>query len=159
MYTPWFNALKTQIQAKTNDFKLIDVFNNQYEQYNQEKTRKFPHLFIEFPGEITWNEQSNKVQHAPAAEIVFHIVNMDLKDSPLPSMDLHNTLHDALNHHALIENDIQISSSMTRIGTELVATYTQLKVLKIKYSLDLYDYRFIDQLDDLENVELRVTKE
>lgn len=158
MYTPWYNALKTQIQAKTSVFKLIDMFNNQYEQYEQEKARKFPHLFIEFPGEIRWNEQSNKVQNAPDTELIFHIVNMDLKDSPLPSMDLHNTLHQALNHHALIEQNIQISSSMMRIGTELVSSYTQLKVLKIKYSLDLYDYRFVDPLDDLENVALKVTK-
>ena len=158
MYTPYFESIKTLITSDTrNPFKLIDYYNEQYQKYKLEKAKRFPHLFVEFPGEIVWEEMGNKAQHAPNTDLIFHVVNYDVKDSPGDSMGIAHVFNKILNHQILMLNDEQLSTSLVRSTTELLSNYDQLKVMKIKYSTCLYEARFMDEYEEVSDVNLVVS--
>lgn len=134
-------AIITGIQSNgSNAFKKFDWYNEQYQNTEQEKATRYPVVYLEIIDPINWNQLGNDVQCANMRAML-HVIHYDVKDSPLELMDLSQLVYSALNRKCLwLPNNDQLSTSMVRYYTELPKRYSQLKVSKIGFEFEVYDY-------------------
>lgn len=143
MIIPHKNAIQTLIEQGTNPVRKVDWFNNQYSRYKDLKATRFPIAYIEFPGEITWKTTSNKQQNADV-DILIHVVYFGVEDSPEAVLNLAHAVQLKLNEKALVTNNLQLSTKLMRVGSELVQRYDQLKIVKLRYRTTIFDNSLVD---------------
>lgn len=138
MYTPFKNALETLIKANLNAIKTIDWYNNQYSRYEDLKAIKLPACYIAFENPIRWQTNGDGLQIAETS-IKVHLVNFDVADSPVASLNLANELQKVIHGKRLMEDNEQLSTELLRTHSEVVQDYDQLKVIILTYACTLYD--------------------
>jgi len=139
MYTAYKNAIETLIKTNLNAIKTVDWYNQQYENYEDEKAINFPACYIEFEDPIDWQSLASGVQQATNAKIRLHLVSFDIADSPEPAMELTTELHKVIHTKRLMDGSDQLSTELMRTQSELITRYDQLKVTILSYQTTLID--------------------
>ncbi len=143
MYIDYFNSVQTLINSNLNSIKTVDWYNNQYTRTEQLKATDYPAVYVEFENPMRWETGGDGLQYADTS-ITFHLVLFDVADAPSSALGIAKDLHSLLHSTTLKDsNNKPLSSSMVRTSSELIVNFDQLKIVKLVYSLAVYDYSTI----------------
>lgn len=141
-----YELFETALLERLNSVTAIQTkawYNQQYERADQEKAFPRPAVFFEL-APLIWKQLGNKVQSATAILTLHHVVENYI-DSPTEAFTLAQSTYQSLTHEALIDStNTPISSPMVRTDSELIDRFSMLKVVKVKYQFELYDYSIVD---------------
>lgn len=153
IYNTLYTLIKTQLNG-IQDIKLIDWYNEQYQNYDSEKAIPRKAVFIEILDPINWEEmtpgQSGQVRFR------LHCAVFDVKDSPLVALNLTQKVFTALQRKTLLDKDgNQITTELIRSESSMPKRYDQMKVTLTTFVTQLYDASGIDETVDV-NVDFNV---
>jgi hypothetical protein len=141
-----YQLFETALMDRLNSVTQINTiawYNQQYERADQEKAFPRPAVFFEL-APLVWTQLGNKVQSATATLTLHHVVE-NYADSPSEAFTLAQATYQSLTHEALIDStNTPISSPLVRTDSELIDRFNMLKVVKVQYQFELYDYSIID---------------
>jgi hypothetical protein len=141
-----YELFETALLERLNSVTTIQTkewYNQQYERATVEKPFPRPAVYFEL-APLVWKQLGNKVQSATAKLTLHHVVENYI-DSPTEAFTLAQATYQSLTHEALITPDnTPITSPLVRTDSELIDRYTMLKVVKVQYEFELYDYSIVD---------------
>lgn len=125
-----------------SDVQTKAWYNQQYENTDEEKAIVYPAVFFEL-GPLRWKQLGDKQQSATARLTLHHVIN-DYDDSPNNLFDLVQKVYNQLTHVGLNQLDQNpLTSEFVRTDSELVTRFKMLKVMKVDYTFELYDYSIV----------------
>lgn len=131
--------------------KSVDWYNEQYMHTESEQVEAYPAVYIEIMDPVNWITAGDKMQHATVS-VRLHVVMDTLSVSPEPVMDLTQTIFLQINDKAFDENAVEITSRWIRIATDFPKRYRKLKVMKVVFEAEVYDFVAMDALTPVEDV-------
>jgi hypothetical protein len=157
MYIELKDLLADLIRTNVPTIKSIDWYNDQYRNTEKKKAELYPAVYIEVLDPQSWESGSDGLQFADM-RIQLHCVIFNLKDEPNAIMELTQTIYLGINNKALyrsIDNK-QFSSPLTRVSSEFVKNYNQLKVMKLGFRFGYFDESNCPVLQEVNNVSFKI---
>lgn len=157
MYIELKDLLAELIQTNVPAVKSIDWYNNQYQNTEKKKAEPYPAVYIEVLDPQRWESGSDGLQVADM-RITLHIVVFDLKDLPNAVLELAQSIYLGINNKALYRNsdNKQFSTPLSRVGSEFVKQYHQLKVMKLTFRFGYFDESNYPVLQSVNNVGFKI---
>jgi len=156
MYLQYYTPLATRINALSN-IQSVDWFNNQYERTEELKAIKYPAVFVDFESPTVWTTQGKGLQIG-LAQISFHVVVNNLNTEPDLADQRADDVHKELQDSVISNSDgVVLSSRLSRVESEIILTFDQIKVIKITYSCELQDRSTMACESEVTTVSLNTT--
>ena len=140
MYTILKEQTGTEIGIGVSEVKKFDWYNQQYQNTKDQKPINYPAVYFEILDPQNWESGSNGLQVANM-RVKLHIVVFDLNDEPNAVMTLTQKVYQYFNGKSLfiIDSNTQLTSKWSRVQTEFIKRYNQLKVMTITFNFSYFD--------------------
>ncbi len=138
MYIDLKEETGTVITNGLPEVKSFDWFNQQYVNTEKQKAESYPAVYFEILDPQNWQDGSNGLQVA-TMRIKLHCVVFNLKDEPNAVMELTQKIYLLFQGKALYVDPIQLTSKMSRVSSEFMKRYNQLKVMTLTFEFSYFD--------------------
>ena len=144
VYDKLYRAIKTHLNDVLK-IKRVDWFNNQYENFEDNKAIPRRAVFVEIADPITWEQmtpgQSGEVR------VVLHCMINDVKESPIRAIEYTQEVFKSLQRKDMMDSDgNQLTTEMLRTQSAMPKRYDQVKVTTLTFTAQVYDDSSIDDV-------------